>query len=232
MKHVKIVAFDVPDAWFKALKEIWVNGEVFVVGRGSECTETKKLNLTIEIEHPENRPLVCNEMPNDMKFINWYFPHDLWFEKDPENTAAYTYGDLLRKPIDQIQGVIDKYVEQFNDRQNTMVLRRPEHLKRGFEPPCLTMIDTEILDKVMHQTSYFRSWDAYAGLPANIAALQLFNEQMVSEINEKVTEDRHLTTGKLILHSKNCHIYERQYKFVESLFNKKCEKQVIKNETE
>jgi len=37
----------------------------------------------------------------------------------------------------------------------------------------------------MHLTCYFRSWDAYAGLPANIAGLQMFNEAFVSEINER-----------------------------------------------
>ena len=49
MKHVKITAFDCPDAWFKTLNQIWSEGETFQVGYGSEVTETKKLNLTIEI---------------------------------------------------------------------------------------------------------------------------------------------------------------------------------------
>ena len=49
MKHVKISAFDCPDAWFKALNSIWSEGDVFQVGYGSEETETKKLNLTLEI---------------------------------------------------------------------------------------------------------------------------------------------------------------------------------------
>ena len=53
MKHVKISAFDCPDAWFKALNAIWKEGDNFPVGYGSEETETKKLNLTIEIAHPE-----------------------------------------------------------------------------------------------------------------------------------------------------------------------------------
>jgi thymidylate synthase len=71
----------------------------------------------------------------------------------------------------------------------------------------------------MHLTCYFRSWDAYAGLPANIAGLQLFNEAFVSEINSRGGLD--LETGKLVFHSKNCHIYQRQYKLVEELLNPK-----------
>ena len=52
MKHVKIKAFDCPDAWFKTLNAIWNEGDIFKVGFGSEETETKKLNLTIEISNP------------------------------------------------------------------------------------------------------------------------------------------------------------------------------------
>jgi thymidylate synthase len=71
----------------------------------------------------------------------------------------------------------------------------------------------------MHLTCYFRSWDAYAGLPANIAGLQLFNEAFVSEINER--GNLSLKTGKLIFHSKNCHIYERQFNLVRELLEPK-----------
>ena len=42
------------------------------MGYGSEETETKKLNLTIEIMHPENRPLVSDKAPCDMKYVQWY----------------------------------------------------------------------------------------------------------------------------------------------------------------
>jgi thymidylate synthase len=71
----------------------------------------------------------------------------------------------------------------------------------------------------MHFTCYFRSWDAYGGLPANIAGLQLFNEAFVNEINER--GNMSLKTGKLIFHSKNCHIYQRQYNFVKELLEPK-----------
>ena len=111
-------------------------------------------------------------------------------------------------------------------RQITMVVRLPEDIKlfrpgtnERHEPPCLSLIDTEILDGKMHLTCYFRSWDAYAGLPANIAGLQMFNEAFVSEINERANLG--LKTGKLIFHSKNCHIYKRQFNLVNELLEPK-----------
>ncbi len=222
LKHVKISTFDLPDAWFKALSHIWTEGDIFRVGFGSEETETKKLNLTIEICHPENRPLVSDKAPCDIKYVQGYALEYLWCgEKQDE---PYTYGSRLNHPVNQIEEAVKRYADEQRDRQVTMVIRLPEDIKKYVgtkksEPPCLSLIDTEILDNKMHLTCYFRSWDAYAGLPANIAGLQLFNEAFVKEINSR--GNLNIDTGKLVFHSKNCHIYQRQYKLVEELLSPK-----------
>ena len=225
MKYVKISAFDCTDAYFKGLNAIWKEGDDFQVGYGSEITETKKLNLTIEIAHPENRPLVSDKAPCDMKYVQWYALTYLWCGEGKQD-EIYTYGSRLREPVDQVEEAIKNYLKQQRDRQVTMVVRLPEDIykinpktKEKHEPPCLSLIDTEILDNKMHLTCYFRSWDAYAGLPANIAGLQLFNEAFVSEINERGNIG--LETGKLIFHSKNCHIYQRCYPLVEQMLTSK-----------
>jgi thymidylate synthase len=225
LKYVKITAFDCPDAWFQALSRIWNEGDVFKVGYGSEISETKKLNLSIEITCPQNLPLVSDKAPCDMKYVQWYALTYLWCGEGKQD-ETYTYGSRLREPVDQVEEAIKRYVEQQRDRQVTMVVRFPEDIlkvsprtKERHEPPCLSLIDTEILDDKMHLTCYFRSWDAYAGLPANIAGLQLFNEAFVSEINER--GNLGLETGKLIFHSKNCHIYKRQFNLVKELLEPK-----------
>lgn len=222
MKYVVIQAFDCPDAWFKVLNEIWYKGDAFEVGYGSERSKTKKLNLSIEITHPENRPLVDDKAPCDMKYVQWYALKYLWSDVIEEET--YTYGSRLREPVDQVEEAIRRYLEERGDRQVTLTIRLPEDIKkrldeRKHEPPCLSLIDTEIYDDKLHLTCYFRSWDAYAGLPANIAGIQIFNEALVSEINRRVNLG--IKTGKLIFHSKNCHIYERQFKIVEELLKPK-----------
>jgi len=78
LKYVVIQAFDCPDAWYKVLHEIWGKGDSFEVGYGSERSKTKKLNLSIEITHPEIRPLVDDRAPCDMKYVNWYALKYLW----------------------------------------------------------------------------------------------------------------------------------------------------------
>lgn len=222
MKHLKISAFDCPDAWYKTLETIWNEGDTFEVCYGSESAKTKKLNLSIEITKPEIRPLVGDKAPCDMKYVQWYALKYLWSGVIEDET--YTYGSRLRKPVDQVEEAIKRYLEEPANRQITLVVRLPEDILKRFndqkhEPPCLSLIDTETLKGKLHLTCYFRSWDAYAGLPANIAGIQLFNEAFVSELNKR--GQLNLKTGKLIFHSKNCHIYDRQFKLVEDLLKPK-----------
>jgi thymidylate synthase len=229
MKHIKITAFDCPDAWFQALNNIWKEGDVFNVGYGSETTETKKLNLSIEILHPENRPLVSDKAPCDIRYVQGYALEYLWCGEKQNET--YTYGSRLNHPINQIEEAVKRYAKEQQDRQVTMVIRLPEDIRKYIgtkrhEPPCLSLIDTEILEGKMHLTCYFRSWDAYAGLPANIAGLQLFNEAFVKEINSR--GNLTLSTGKLIFHSKNCHIYQRLYKLVKELLSPQASSKMLR----
>ena len=219
MRYAHIKAFDIPGAWYRTLEEIWRKGDEFQVGYGSEKAITKKLNLSIEITNPESRPLVAEKAPCDMKYINFYALQYLWAGIREEG-ETYTYASRLREPVDQVEHLINRYVEEPNDRQLTLVIRQPQDILKDIEgvkhePPCLTMIDTKLVYDQMHLTCYFRSWDAYAGLPANIAGIQIFNEALVSEINTR--SGMKYNTGKLLFHSKNCHIYSRLYELVEEL---------------
>lgn len=236
MKHVKITAFDLPDAWYQVLRRIWEEGEEFSVRYGSEVTETRKLDVTLEILHPENKPLVHEKASCDMRYVMNYFMEYLWFgEKKPDET--YTYSSRLRSPVDQIEAAIKRYVDERFDRQVTLVVRIPkdiekEHKGKRHEPPCLTILDTEVARDPddtklkLTLTGYWRSWDAYAALPANLAGLQLFSEAFAKELNARGRE-RHgnkweeVFTGKMIMHSKNCHTYQRQLPMVEELLSAK-----------
>ena len=236
MKHVKIIAFDLPDAWYQVLKKNWEEGEYFTVKYGSETTDTRKLDVTIEVLHPENKPLVHEKAPCDMRYVMNYFMEYLWFgEKKPDET--YTYSSRLRTPVDQIDEAIKRYVEELFDRQVTLVVRIPQDIYKEIkdkkhEPPCLTILDTEVnRDETDNKlkfvlTGYWRSWDAYGALPANLAGLQLFSETFVKELNTRGREKqgnawKEITTGKMIMHSKNCHIYQRQFPLVEELVKAK-----------
>ena len=138
----------------KRLSGIWSEGDIFRVGFGSEETETKKLNLSIEISHPENRPLVSDKAPCDIKYVQGYALEYLWCGEKQDET--YTYGSRLNHPVNQIEEAVKRYVEEQKDRQVTMVIRLPSDIKKfdehneKHEPPCLSLIDTEIMEGKMH----------------------------------------------------------------------------------
>lgn len=234
-KLVKISAFDLPDVWYQVIKKIWEEGELFPVEYGSETTDTKKLDVTIEVLHPENRPLIHEKAPCDMRYVMNYFMEYLWFgEKKTDET--YTYSSRLRSPVDQIETAVNRYVEKLFDRQVTLVVRVPEDIYKEskgkrHEPPCLTILDTEITrdeNKKLRFTlvGYWRSWDAYGALPANLAGLQLFGEAFVKNLNMK-GKGRHgvkweeIYTGPMLMYSKNCHIYQRQFPLIDELMKAK-----------
>jgi thymidylate synthase len=101
--------------------------------------------------------------------------------------------------INQIEWVIQTY-KKFGSRNNQMVLQvaHPSDVTL-LDPPCLRSIDTRIQDDTLHFFVYFRSWDLWGGLPANLAGIQNLKEYMAGEIGVK--------DGEMIVESKGLHLY-------------------------
>ena len=200
----RIQSRTIPNLWFKVCNLILNEGRDFTVGRGSECTLTKKLSVAIEIVDPEERPLIHDKAP--VSNLEKYTLENLY--SDDSYGYDYTYGERLRKGYDQVNRAIDRLKEESNDRQITLVTRRKDDLEND-NPPCLTVLDLEIIAGKLRTHSYWRSWDAYAGLPANLGGLQLLTEWMAKEIG--------VSSGKMFAYCKNLHLYERQFNYVKSL---------------
>jgi thymidylate synthase len=101
--------------------------------------------------------------------------------------------------LNQIEWVIATY-KQFGTRNNQMVLQvaHPSDLTL-VDPPCLRAIDTRIQDEKLHFFVYFRSWDLWGGLPANLAGIQNLKDYMAGEIG--------VQDGEMIVESKGLHLY-------------------------
>ena len=101
--------------------------------------------------------------------------------------------------INQIEWIIDTY-KRFGHRNNQMVLQvaHPSDLTL-VDPPCLRSIDTRIQDDALYFVVYFRSWDLWGGMPANLAGIQNLKEYMAAEIGVK--------DGEMIVESKGLHLY-------------------------
>jgi len=118
---------------------------------------------------------------------------DLW--KDPKVT--FTIEDQMY--INQVEFVIRTYKNKgFRNNQMVMQIAQPSDMILC-DPPCLRSIDTRIQDNKLHFFVYFRSWDLWGGLPANLAAIQFLKEYMATEIG--------VADGEMIVESKGLHLY-------------------------
>ena len=100
--------------------------------------------------------------------------------------------------VNQIEMMIWTYKNK-GHRNNQMILQvgQPDDILLT-DPPCLRHIDTRVQDGQLHFYPYFRSWDLWGGLPANLAAIETLRQYAAAEIGlEK--------GGEIIASSKGLH---------------------------
>jgi thymidylate synthase len=117
--------------------------------------------------------------------------------REVDGKAVFKEDDQLF--LNQIEWIIATY-KKFGHRNNQMVLQvaHPSDVTL-LDPPCLRSIDTRIQNDTLSFFVYFRSWDLWNGLPANLAAIQNLKEYMAAEIGVK--------DGEMIVESKGLHLY-------------------------
>ena len=117
--------------------------------------------------------------------------------------------EFQRTCLNQIELLIWTYKTK-GPRNNQMVLQvaHPSDMILK-DPPCLRLIDTRIQNGKLHFFPYFRSWDLWGGLPANLAGIQLLKEYVATEIG---VED-----GEMLATSKGLHIYDYAFDLAKCL---------------
>jgi len=222
MRLIIIQAFDIPDAWYKCIKEVLENGYEWTIERGSFVGHKRKEfdNICITISNPSNRPLVPTYLPEGIppptsdKAVNEYLT---FLMTDIRGDYEYTYGERITP---QLEKAIKILKETPMTNQCTIEIGRPEDINME-SPPCLRLIDCRIRYGKLHFFVYFRSWDLWSGFPANLASLQKLKEWMAKEIG---VED-----GTLNAWSKGLHLYDFQYDVAKELVNpKRCRGNVCK----
>lgn len=203
LMQVSVVdARDLPEAWFLCLRRVLTQGREYIIERGSNVgLRRKEIDfIVLQVRHPGRRPLVPDvplgvPPPSSMEYVENYLQYLLTSFK--ADTEQYTYGEDLES---QIPEVIRIYKEGgHNTNQGFMAVGSRESIKLP-DPPCLRGIDTRVANGRLHFIVYFRSWDLWAGLPSNLAGIQLLKEYMASEIG---VED-----GEIMALSKGLHLYE------------------------
>ena len=226
LKPVYIEAFDLDDAWFKALSEILEHGFVYKIDRGSYAGQHRLEFdfVTIRVKNPAHQiiPIMpegsSTPPPTDMDYIQQYLSYLLTACKT--DTEDYTYGERLVDPkakietdvdgkkmtkdmplqCNQIEEVIKLYkTHGYGTNQAVMEIGMPSDIKLT-DPPCLRLIDTRVRYGKLHFMLYFRSWDLWGGFPSNLGGLELVKQHMADEIG--------VENGEIIACSKGLHLYE------------------------
>ena len=197
-----VEARDLPEAWFLCLRRTLAQGREYTIDRGSNVGQRRKeLDfIVLQVRHPGRRPLVPDvpsgvPPPSSMEYVENYLQYLLTsFKADREQ---YTYGEDLEQQIPELIRIYNE--GGHNTNQGFMAVGSRESIRLP-DPPCLRGIDTRVENGRLHFIVYFRSWDLWAGLPSNLAGIQLLKEYVASEIG---VED-----GELIALSKGLHLYD------------------------
>lgn len=202
MELTIIGAKTLPEAWFLSVKEVMDRGYMYIIDRGSYVGQRRReLDLvTIKVEYPGSRPLVPDTPqgvppPTSMEYIEGYLPYLMTGVKQEDE--LYTYGEDIDP---QLPEIIRMYKEDGYETNQACMSIGDKYSIYLEHSQCLRLIDTRVRYGKLHFVVYFRSWDLWAGFPANLAAIQILKEYLASEIG---VED-----GELFAFSKGLHLYD------------------------
>jgi thymidylate synthase len=212
MKLFQINATTIPDAWFQTIDLILQHGRRWTITQGSYVGQERiELDyLTLHIKHPGVRPLLPEIPPGlgipapvDQDYIDQYLPYLLTTEV--KELEEYSYGSRL---VPQMEEIIKRFKKNGGgSNQETISISQPSDIHLD-DPPCLRSLSCRIYTKkclkkdepqALHFIMAWRSWDAFNGLPANLAGFRMVQEYMADEIG--------VEAGEIIACSHGCHIY-------------------------
>ncbi len=221
--HIK--ATTIPDAWFQCLYQILEHGFRYVIQQGSFVGQTRCeldwIELTIrqpyEVDTEKTYNPMIPDIPESMKSIpapltleefHRYIPYIM--TNSLADNEQYTYGERIwgRRTydedlggyikLDQIALLLLLLDETPNTNQAIIQIAQPSDIKLK-DPPCLRHIDIRVKDGYLIFYPYFRSWDLWAGLPANLAAIAVLQQYMAESLQLRV--------GPMQATSKGLHLY-------------------------
>jgi thymidylate synthase len=203
MELTKIIARDLPEAWFLLLKQTIEHGYSYIIDSGSFKGATRLENdiIALHIQYPGSRPFIPDvpigiPSPTTNDYVeNDYFPNYI-FQNNPKPGQTYTYAQYIEP---QLKRVIETLKTKGFNTNQTYIRIGDDITDASSDPACLRGIDIRVREGKVHFIVYFRSWDLWAGLPSNLAGLQLLKEYVACELN---VED-----GEMFAFSKGLHLY-------------------------
>ena len=211
-------ARNLEEAWLRGMKEIMDKGREY---RKDDSTRAGMLRkaldfLSIEITHPEDRPLVPLSKPGCISTCSEadaerYLLEKLYTTEDKAENEAYTYAQYLTR---QIEWATCRYADKgFYTQKAVMTVGSPYDLIGDSSIPCLRMIDTRIinvdgLDR-LHYYIYFRAWNWFGAFPLEMAGFQMLKEMHCCMI--EAVSGKPVAPGPTVCMSKDAHVNDIEW---------------------
>lgn len=221
--HAKTIS----DAWFQLIYNIFDHAYEQKIQKGSFENEQYRLQypgIAVYIEHPDMDmipaipPGFSIPAPTTMQYVEDYFVNYLMNPELAEN-ETYRYSSRIHHPMPeggtQLERVIGILKETPLTNQAVLEIATPVDLDICFgsdgklDPPCLRLLDFKAIpsagELILTVTSYFRSWDLWAGFPTNLGGMELLKQFVAAEAG--------LKNGPMYAYSSGAHIYGYQEYF-------------------
>lgn len=200
MYEVLVRGSSLPDAYHKALTELWENGEL------CDCadwnTTQKEISLTMCVEEPLCEPRISKLFIGGPRELEQYrqemLDGILDFEVEKGNWT-YTYHQRMG---DQIQFVIDELKRNPSSRRAVMCIRTNDDIGSD-DPACMQQLQYFIRDGKLHCKVLFRSNDACKANFMNAFAL--------IELQKRFADALNVPMGTYTHRANSFHCYEQDF---------------------
>jgi thymidylate synthase len=208
-----IEATSIADAWFQALYNLRAEAYRQDIHRGSFAGEQYRLQypwLSMQIDDytrdvvPVMPPGSGIPEPTTWEKNREYADAYLLGCKPKAENEAYTYAERIGNQLDAVMRMI---AATPSTNQANITVGRPEDLELK-DPACLRTIDIKIVDGRVNISTFWRSWDLWAGLPVNLGGLAIVAEYVAAFCG--------LKPGRMYAASPGAHIYGYHVALVES----------------
>lgn len=230
---IYIEAETVPQAWEKAVLEVWKNGvDIKTQYDKPGDSASKDATVMITVLNPLGEPRIHKNFPGGPEELESYRQevvdgiHDHWINPE-QNKWTYTYHERLFAyspcedlskstslrpfiPVNQIQYMIDYLAKEGHTRRAQAVTWQPNCDPKTYDPPCLQRIFARLLpnsdgDFVLNMNTHWRSRDLYKAWFMNVYALTDLQRMMASKIEEKMKKK--VIVGRYVDISDSLHLY-------------------------
>jgi thymidylate synthase len=233
------------DAYYDLLFDVYKNPDFTSAPRGQKIRE--KLGVSFRILNPLDRLPYIEQ--RDFS-ISYFVAESLWYLSgndstdwisnyssfwknisDDGTTANSAYGARIFKPHARIaSGVNDSWTQwdyvlnellaDPDSRRAVVHIRSPQDsLLATKDVPCTLSLQFFLRNDKVHMIVSMRSSDLILGIAYDVPAFTLFQELLANQLSEKL--NRKIDVGEYTHVSNSLHIYEKHFKMVDEILNKR-----------